>query len=92
MPDELRIRSDPEVIMEHVGGEMVLVHLGTNMIYSLNATGARVWELLEAGYDESAIKRQLAREFEVDPSALEREVKGLLASLRAQRLVLSLPR
>ena len=39
---------------EAVGDEVVLVHLRTNRIYTLNRTGARFWELLEDGTISSA--------------------------------------
>jgi hypothetical protein len=80
-------RPAPNVVYQEVEGEVVLVHLGTNRIYSLNATGARFWQLLESGCDREAAEAHLAREFEVSGSQVAAEVGALLESLRAEGLV-----
>lgn len=84
--DELP-RPNPDVVFRDVEGETVLVHLGTNRIYALNATGARLWQLLTEGYDRSALTRRLLEEFDVEPAALEREIDGLLSELTEEELV-----
>jgi hypothetical protein len=87
MEDERLPRPSREVVFEELEGEVVLVHLGTNRIFSLNRTGARLWQLLAAGYDAAGIRDQLAREFDVDPAELDTEISALLASLSAEKLV-----
>lgn len=64
-----------------------MVHLRTNRIYSLNETGARLWELLEAGHDRERIERQMLEEFDVEAADLRREIAELLAMLETQQLV-----
>ncbi len=82
-----RFRPSPEVIAQSLGGELVLLHLGTERFYELNPTTARLWELLCAGHDAAQIREQLLREFEVDPEQLAGEVRAILASLRDEDLV-----
>src|SRR5215207_8182687 len=43
------LRLDPNVVAQRIGDDVVLVHLRTNRIFELNATGGRVWALLAAG-------------------------------------------
>jgi hypothetical protein len=81
------IRKDPEVVARRLEDEVVLVHLGTNRIYSLNATGGRYWELLEEGLGHEIIVRRLQDEFEVDKQTLEREIASITADLRRAGLV-----
>jgi hypothetical protein len=87
MDDERLPRPSRDVVYEELADEVVLVHLGTNRIFSLNATGARLWQLLAAGHSASEIREQLSREFEVDPAELETEIDRLLAALSAESLV-----
>jgi hypothetical protein len=42
-----------------VDEEAVLVNLKTNRIYSLNPTGARLWELISVGNDREAAEAAL---------------------------------
>jgi hypothetical protein len=65
----------------------VLVHLQTNRIFELNATGVRVWELAGEGADLDAIERTLLEEFAVDPDRLRSELLALVNRLTAEGLV-----
>ena len=80
-------RPSPDVVFQEVDGEVVLVHLQTNSIYTLNATGARFWALFAAGHDPPHVRRELCREFDVDPAQLEIEVDALLESLAREGLI-----
>jgi hypothetical protein len=84
--DELP-RPNPDVVFRDVEGETVLVHLGTNRIYALNATGARLWQLLTEGHDRPELMRRLLEEFDVEPATLAREIDGLLHELSQEELV-----
>jgi hypothetical protein len=87
MRDSPRIRPSEETLAAQVGDEVVLVHTGTDQIYALNRTGARVWELLCDGCDQDEIARRLVQEFEVTPAEVTEQVAELLASLGARRLI-----
>jgi hypothetical protein len=80
-------RPIPDVAYRELEGEMVLVHLGTNRIYSLNETGARFWELLASGSERAEIERQLLDEFVIEPEELRAEVDSMLAALAEAGLV-----
>jgi Coenzyme PQQ synthesis protein D (PqqD) len=76
-----------DVVYREFADQAVLVHMGTNRIYSLNSTGARFWSLLASGEERDAIERQLLAEFDVSDEELRGEVDRLLASLRKEELV-----
>ncbi len=74
------------VVCRALDDAMVLVHLRTNRIYSLNPTGARLWTLLGAGVDRATVRKQLLTEFVVDPEQLDREIEALLQTFADQGL------
>jgi hypothetical protein len=80
-------KTNPDVVSRRVGGEVVLVNLKTNRIFTLSPTGSRFWELYEAGGDRAAIEAQLLEEFDVDREQLSREVDQLLEQLRQAQVV-----
>lgn len=72
-----------------MGEEAVLVNLKTNQIYSLNYTGARLWQLISAGHDREAAEAALLSEFDVEEDELRKEVSGVLEELAKEGLILS---
>jgi hypothetical protein len=65
----------------------VLVQLDTNQVYSLNRTGARLWELLNEGSSPGEAYEQLLEEFDVPPDELHAEVHAFLELLLREQLV-----
>lgn len=86
-PDEARFRPTPDAVHERVGNEVVLVHLRTNRIFSLNQTGARLWELIAQGMSRAEMKQTLLDEFDVGADQLDAELDALLTSLTSERLI-----
>ena len=75
------------VVHRELDGVAVLVHLGTNQIYSLNETGSMFWALLAEGKDRGTIRARLLDEFEVALEELDGEIDKLLADLGRAGLV-----
>jgi hypothetical protein len=67
----------------------VLLHLGNKRYYSLNETGAVVWQSLEEGRDVSDIVARLQWDYEVDQGEAERSVDRLLGELGDAGLIVS---
>jgi hypothetical protein len=80
-------RPTPDVVYRELEGEIVLVHLGSNRIYTLNETGAKFWELLSKGYEREEIERRLLDEFDAEPAVLHGEIDSMLDTLAEQGLV-----
>jgi hypothetical protein len=77
----------PDVVWRRVGDQVVVVNLRTNRIYSLNHTGARLWELISAGHDRAAVETALIEEFDVEESELRRGVAAALEELAKAGLI-----
>jgi hypothetical protein len=83
------VRPAPDVVVRRLGHVAVLVRLTTNRIYELNATGVRVWELVQQGLSRNAVVERLSDEFETAAPTLGRDVDDLLARLHAEGLTVA---
>jgi hypothetical protein len=70
-----------DVVARKLGGETVLVHLGSSEIFTLNETGTRFWELLNQGLSIEDIKKTLTEEYAVTAAEVADEIDSLLANL-----------
>jgi Coenzyme PQQ synthesis protein D (PqqD) len=85
MGSQFQVSSD--AVAQRVGDEIVLVHLKTDRIFALNATGARIWELLQENCDRSALEQRLQQEFNVDQAQLEQQIDELLLALQKEDFI-----
>ncbi len=77
----------PDVIAETIDGEIILVHLTTGSYYSLEGSGAEVWEALMNGWSPSAIADELARRHDASASEIQASVERLVGDLRAEQII-----
>jgi hypothetical protein len=75
-----------------IAGETLIIPIARatadlESIFTLNAVGSRIWELLECPLAPSQIVATIAREFDVSPADATRDVAEFLDSLRAASLV-----
>ena len=83
----LCVHLDPEVMAQRVGDDLVLVHLGSNQIFELSSSAARLWELLAGGLGLTEAERQLLADYEVTPEQLENDILKTLYALEAAQLI-----
>lgn len=79
----------PDVMAQHVNEEIVLVHLLSNQIYTLNGSATRLWELLETGHDVEACIQTLLGEYDVTRRDLEEDVNAIVATLTELNFLVS---
>lgn len=77
----------PGVVARAIDDQLVLVHLNTHQIYSLNRTGARLWELAERGLSREDAENLMVSEYAVSAAQLAVEVEELIAALSAAKLI-----
>jgi hypothetical protein len=86
-PPEANLAAHASVVSRRVHDEVVLVHLETNCIFALNATAARLWELIEEGCSRAEAEARLAEVFDVDANELSREVDDCIKRFVDEGLV-----
>ena len=72
-------------------GEMVLLHLGTKRYFTLNATGAKIWNLLQDGAAVEEIAGHLESTYDVSHELALESVTELVADLQTERLLMIEP-
>jgi hypothetical protein len=87
--DQPPVRPNPDVLVQRLGQEVILLHLRTNRFFDLNRTAARLWELLSEGHSRSRIEEQVLKEFDVPAVQLAREIDAFLSELLAEDLVIA---
>jgi hypothetical protein len=81
------VRPHHDVLVRRLNPGAVLVHLGQNVIYELNSTGAAVWDLVQEGVPVDEIPARLEAAFAVSPDEARREVAALVDALRREGLL-----
>lgn len=82
-----RLRPHPDVVSQRLGESGVLIDLRTGRMFELNATGLRVWELVNEGCPAGQMLHRLGDEFTGDPDRLRDEVAALLDELVREGLL-----
>ncbi|HEX7049911.1 MAG TPA: PqqD family protein [Longimicrobiales bacterium] len=76
-----------DVLVAHLDGEAVLLHMDSKRYFRLNETGQRIWQHLEHGLDRDAIVSALVEEYDVDPATAAAALDGLIEELERHALV-----
>jgi hypothetical protein len=75
-------------LCRQIDDEAVVLDLDSGVYYGLNATGTRVWQLLEQHLPVSQMGDRLLEEFEVDSQCLQADLQELLGDLLAKGLLI----
>lgn len=77
----------PDVVFRDLGGEAVLLHLGTATYFGLDDVGTRVWQLVVDGRSVREVCAALAAEYDAPTEDIERDVSDLLDRLMKKDLL-----
>ena len=86
-----RARIAPEVMIQEVGGESVLLDLKTERYLGLNEVGTRMWQALSESDSIQAAYETLQAEYDVTPQQLEEDLRDLIDRLLANALITTEP-
>ena len=86
--DHRLVRSG-QAIFSSVGGDVVALDIEKGVCFGLNATGSRVWEMLDTTLCGREICSRLLQDYRVEPETCEREVLELIRALVGEGLVQS---
>ena len=77
----------PDVVFRELEGEAVLLNLDTGMYFGLNATGVRMWQLIEQHRTLERVLASLEREFDAPATQLQAELLAWVSQLEQHGLL-----
>lgn len=77
----------PDVVVQVINGEALILKLQEEEVFSLNETGARIAQLIGEGRSVDAVVDTLTAEYETSRADIEREVIDLVQALVSKGLV-----
>lgn len=77
------------VSSDFVDGEVVAIHLGTGIYYSLRGPAALLWQAMDKPSDEARLIRTLAGQFEVPAEQAGKDVEAFIQQLQAEQLIVA---
>ena len=86
-----RAQIAPDVMIQEVGGESVLLDLKTERYLGLNEVGTRMWQALSESDSIQAAYERLQAEYDVTPQQLEEDLRDLLNRLLENALITTEP-
>ncbi len=84
---QLRVRVPEQVLMRHVGNEMVMLNLERENYYGLDPVGARLMQIAESGATLEQISERLLEEFDAEREQVQGDVRRVAADLIAAGLL-----
>ena len=84
--NEKRFGAAPNVLVRDLGGELVLLNLGSESYFGIDQVGARMWGVLTESPSLAEALATLTGEYEVEPGDLETDLRALVSSLCAAGL------
>lgn len=81
-----RINS-PDVIYENVDNEVLIIEFNTGNYYSLDSTGAEIWELLAAGIPVGDIIKALENKYKDGDGDINKAITALIDELQQENLI-----
>jgi len=84
---EARVAVSPDVMLQEVGGEGVLLDLKSESYFGLDGVGTRIWRLVEDDGHLKVVHAKLLDEYDVEPARLEDDLGELIGRLVEAGLV-----
>ena len=86
-------KKSESIVSRRIGDEYILVPIRQDVgdlesIYTLNETGALIWELIDGKIQVKEIKEKIVEEFEVDPEQAEQDLKEHLQQLEGIQAII----
>jgi len=82
-----RVNATPDTLINQVGGESVLLNLGSEKYYGLDEIGTSMWQALTTSESIQQAYDTLLGEYDVDGEVLRNDMSELIEKLSANGLV-----
>ena len=70
-----------------VEGQILILTPRAEFLYTLNASGQVLWELLQRGTTEQKLVSALVKEYELAPLQAQKDVRAFLQTLRTKGIL-----
>ena len=87
MQDRFKINS-PDVIYENIDNEILIIEFNTGNYYSLDNTGAEIWEMLASGTAIKDIISALKQKYPKGNGDIQNGVQQLVNELKNEKLII----
>jgi hypothetical protein len=87
IPDAARVVVSKDQVSCGLGDEAAIVNLRNGVYYGLDPVGARIWSAVREPVTVAQIRDALLREYDVEPLALECDIRSFLQQLAEQGLI-----
>ncbi len=88
MDETRRVELAPDALVQELAdGEAVILHLGTEVYYSLDPVALAMWKAVGGADSIAAAREQLAGQFDVDDETLRQDLHELLSDLHQKGLI-----
>lgn len=86
-------KKSDSIVFRRIGDEFILVPIRQDVgdlasIYTLNQTGARIWEMIDGELTVSEIKQRIVDEFEIEPDEAEKDLIEHLRQLEEAEAII----
>ena len=82
-----KVTIPPQVLVNPVDEELVILDLTSGTYFGLNPVGAQIWQFLSAGKTLAETCKAMVENYDVSPSEIERDVVHLINELLSKNLV-----
>ncbi|MFI5349400.1 MAG: PqqD family protein [Elusimicrobiota bacterium] len=83
-----RFKFSPQAAWRKIDEEVIILNVDNSVYYSLNETGAAVWEKLGAGTAPDEIAAEISREYGAALPSVEKDVAEIISNLRKEKLLI----
>jgi hypothetical protein len=82
-----RFELPADVVARDVGGEVMILHLGTAIYFGLNEVGSRAWQLMLEQRPFAEVCAAIADEFDAPADQIRQDVEALTTTLLQKGLI-----
>ena len=82
-----KVVAGSDALLRELDGEAVILNLGDESYYGLNATGLRMWQALTSSESIESAFQTLKNEFEVDETTLQSDLDQLIQKLLDGKMI-----
>lgn len=88
-PVSLSLKASPEVVACEFGEGIALLHLKSNVYYSLNSVGADIWEFIQSPSSKDEICKYIEEKFQIKKEVCRSDIEKIISEFEKYNLLAS---